>query len=127
MGASHAKGKVKGTIDMGEFFIDVGDLLSHVRKSTELFNTFLRDLDLWTENSCFSFMKRDARLIVWVWLPQVKQVATSFDCLPFLQQVRYAGDVSWLKVANVGNLRFARLPLLLFITLSLRSGPEQCK
>ena len=37
MGASHAKGKVKGTIDVGEFFIDVGDLLSHVRKSTVLF------------------------------------------------------------------------------------------
>lgn len=26
-----------------------------------------------------------------------KQVATSFDCLPFLQEVRYAGDVSWLE------------------------------
>ena len=61
MGASHAKGKVKGIIDVGGFFIDVGDLLSHVRKSTELFNTFLRDLDLWTENSCFSLMKRDTR------------------------------------------------------------------
>ena len=61
MGASHAKGKVKGTIDVGGFFSDEGDLLSHIRKSTELFNTFLRDLDLWTENSCFSFMKRDAR------------------------------------------------------------------
>ena len=61
MGASHAKGKVKGTIDVGEFFIDVGDLLSHVRKSIELFNPLFRDLDLSTENSCFSFMKRDAR------------------------------------------------------------------